>query len=243
MEKIGKSFEVVRKFIENTDPREIALCIKSLEGRAEQIGWGKNADILAVGDKSYRKLCAKKIKDKPLVLDNRPEEEFKYQQKVRALGIKTPASIAIVRNIDTGEEYLIMERIMGPSIGDVVSSEVNAPIPEKYNHDVFFKKLKDNLKKMHDEGIYHRDLHSGNVMIDEEGDPVIIDFGSATEAFSGDEEKYVQTQVKHYDQVNNRYNVVSGRYLEDEMGYESLRSAMNRHINPQVIRIDKPWEL
>lgn len=243
METVGKNFEVIKKFIEDADPKELASCIKSLESRAEQIGWGKNADIFAVGDKAYRKLCAKKIKEKPFLLDNRPEEEFEYQQKVRALGVKTPASIAIVRNIDTGEQYIIMERIMGVSIGDIVSDSVNAPIPEKYSHDDFFEKLKKDLKKMHDDGIYHRDLHMGNVMIDENGDPVIIDFGSATIAFSGDEDKYLQTQVKQYNSRTDRYEVVSGRYLDDDQGFESLKSSMNRHINPQSIRIDKPWEL
>ena len=235
MEKIGKHFEVIKKFIENTDPKELAMCIKSLESRAEQIGWGKNADIFAVGDKSYKKLCAKKIKEKPYLLDNRPEEEFEYQQKVRALGVKTPASIAVVKNIETGEQYIIMERIMGVSVGDVVSSEVNAKIPEKYNHDVFFVKLKDNLKKMHEDGIYHRDLHMGNVMIDENGEPVIIDFGSATIAFSGDDDKYLQTQVKQYNKEKDKYEVVSG--------YESLKSSMARHIYPNPMKIDKPWEL
>lgn len=243
MEKIGKNFEVIKKFIENTDPKELAECIKTLEGRAEQIGWGKNADIFAVGDKEYKKLCAKKIKEKPYLLDNRVEEEFAYQQKVRALGVKTPASVAVIKNITTGEEYIIMERIIGVSIGDIVSSEVNAPIPEKYDHDRFFEKLKQDLKKMHEDGIYHRDLHMGNVMIDEKGDPVIIDFGSATIAFSGDDDKYLQTQVKQYNSEKDRYEVVSGRYLDDDNGYESLRSSMNRHLHPNSINVDKNWKL
>ncbi len=241
MEKIGEHFEVVAKFIESTDPKDLLACIQSLESRAEQIGWGKNADILAVGDRQYKKLCAKKMKEKPLILDNRPEEEFKYQQRIRALGIRTPASVAMIRNTETDETYIIMERINGPSIGDITNDHV--PIPEKYNHEKFFEKLKQNLKKMHEEGIYHRDLHTGNVMVDEDGEPVIIDYGSTTDGFAGDEDLYLQTQVKQYDAVNDRYNVVSGRYLEDDMGYESLKSAMSRVVYPQAYKVDKPWEL
>ncbi len=243
MEKIGKNFELIKKFIESADQRDLLECIKSLEERAEQIGWGKNADIFAVGDKQYKKLCAKKIKEKPYLLDNRPEEEFKYQQMVRELGVRTPLSVAVIKNTDTLEEYIIMERIMGVSIGDVISERISAPIPKSYNHDIFFEKLKQDLKKMHEDGLYHRDLHEGNVMIDENGDPVIIDFGAATRAFAGDKDKYLQTQVKKYNAVTDRYEVVSGRYLDDDMGYESLRSSMGKIVNPVRSVVDKPWQL
>jgi tRNA A-37 threonylcarbamoyl transferase component Bud32 len=241
MEQMGKKFEVIKKFIEDIDPEELLACVQSLEKRSEQIGWGKNADILAVGDKNYRMLCAKKLKPKPYLIDNRPEEEFKYQEMVRELGVRTPFSIAMIRNIETKEEYIIMERIMGVSVGDVVKN--NAPIPEAYNHELFFEKLERDLKKMHEDGIYHRDLHVGNVMIDENGNPVIIDFGSATIAFSGDEDKYVQTQVKKYNSFTDRYEVVSGRYLDDDDGFESIKSSMTSVVYPKAYKIDKPWEL
>lgn len=53
--------------------------------------------------------------------------------------------------------------------------------PEHFDHERFISGLRAYIKVMHDEyRIHHRDLHSGNIMIDREtGDARVIDFGKS----------------------------------------------------------------
>lgn len=70
------------------------------------------------------------------------------------------------------------------------ASQERAHIARLINQDIAYKgilekKHANNLLKaintLHDKGIYHRDLHPRNVMIDVDGNLEIIDFGSAKE--------------------------------------------------------------
>lgn len=229
MEKQAR-FEIIKRFIENKNEEAILACLERLEKDAETIGYGENAEILALTNNEYLSgVCVKKLKKFPKIKDNRPETEFEYQQEINNKhGVRTPLSICHIRDTVTGQEYLIMERIKGVSLGDI--GKGLARFPEKYNHEKFFEKLKADLKKMHDGGIYHRDLHWGNVMVDEEtGDPVIIDFGTASRVFRGDDEKYWQGQVLLYNPETGRYTLADGLLRNDEEAYDNLKDTMKTH--------------
>lgn len=88
-------------------------------------------------------------------------------------------------------DVLVMERLNAVSVKDVV--EMRASLPESFDMNSFFKKLSVFLKKMHDRGIYHRDLHEGNIMIDvTTGNPYVIDFGSSKKQYFSEENPYVE---------------------------------------------------
>jgi tRNA A-37 threonylcarbamoyl transferase component Bud32 len=152
-----------------------------MEFKKVKIGTGKNAEVFVVDEEEFlKKLCVKKVKKFPEVKINPIDIEFDFQDAVNELGIKTPRNVIMVRNKNTKEEYIIMERIMGVSLGDALDPLSTQVLPNAYVHEVFFQKLKNMIEKMHENRIYHRDLHRGNVMCDENGNPVIIDFGAAT---------------------------------------------------------------
>lgn len=94
-------------------------------------------------------------------------------------------SITQKRADGTKMQFSIMEAMNAVSIKDII--ERGADLPEKFNREVFFAALEDFIKKMNAAGIHHRDLHTGNIMINKEtGMPVVIDFGLSVMNHPGD---------------------------------------------------------
>ncbi len=90
------------------------------------------------------------------------------------------------------ESVLVMERIDGPSLEDIFDPKeprFKKDLPEGIDLKKFFDDLQSFVEKMNEHDIHHRDLHMGNIMIDEETHkPVIIDFGfSRKKMFDGED--------------------------------------------------------
>lgn len=184
-------FEVIKRFLEAKNEERILACLERMEKKKKLIGLGKNAEVFVVeNEPMFEKLCAKKVKKLPEVKINSIDIEFDFQEKVSELGIATPRNVMMVRNTETREEYIIMEKIDGVSAGDAMDPKSTMLLPDTYDHDEFFRKLRAMVEKMHENRIYHRDLHEGNVMIDKNGNPVIIDFGAATMGYGDEEDIY-----------------------------------------------------
>lgn len=92
---------------------------------------------------------------------------------------------------DEGElSVLAMERLDAVSIREIIEGEL--PLPGNFEIESFFDKLRNFVERMHNERrIHHRDLHWGNVMVGEGGEPFVIDFGCA--AHGNDEEIYAES--------------------------------------------------
>ncbi len=89
-------------------------------------------------------------------------------------------------------DVLTMERIHGNSIKDVI--EGKAKLPEGFDIELYFKKLEDHLAILHKNNLFHRDLHEGNIMFEQDTHmPVIIDFGNSAEVMQG-EDPYLQSK-------------------------------------------------
>lgn len=212
MEK-GFHLETVKRYIENKETEELLNCLESLEPNAVLIGEGKNAEVFGLDEGKFKSVCMKKIKENPELKCNDIDMEVDFQNRVKSLGVKTPLTFAFLKDTESKEEFILMERIEGCSIGDIVYG--NSKVPDKYNHKKFFENLKNNIKTLHENNIHHRDLHEGNVMIDEKGDPVLIDFGTACTAFSGDEHPYGE-QVRMLNKETGRYEFRNGYFKDDE---------------------------
>ncbi|MCX6762199.1 MAG: phosphotransferase, partial [Candidatus Moranbacteria bacterium] len=88
----------------------------------------------------------------------------------------------------------------------------------------FFAELNDFLRILHTNRIYHRDLHEGNIMIDDKGKPWIIDFGDAVRAFS-EEEAY----VSHFMNPKTK-RLENMRYTSDENNLAKIRSDLRSYV-------------
>ncbi len=205
--------ERVKQYIENKEAEDLLECLERLEPQATQIGYGNNAEVFGLDEGTFKSVCVKRIMKLPLLKCNDLDTEVNFQNRVREMGIKTPLTFAYMIDSDSKDQFILMERVYGVSIKDIVHGTER--VPDNYDHKKFFTKLKENIKIMHENNIHHRDLHEGNVMIDQNGDPVIIDFGTACTSFSGDEHPYGET-VRMLNKNTGRYEFQSGYFKDDE---------------------------
>jgi len=214
----------VEVLIASQETKDLLECIASLEVNAVPIGEGGNAIIYASEEPSFSKVCLKKVKQKQQIICNDINEENDYQIKARKAGVRTPLSLISLKT-DQGD-FMVMERIVGNSVKEILKKEML--MPEKFDYKIFCESLDLQISKMHFAGIFHRDLHDGNVMIDEEGLPVVIDFGTATEG-SGSDYTYSES-VSMYNEKKGRYEFVSGVFKDDIKMVKNIKESLGIFI-------------
>ena len=190
MEKFGHfEVEALEGNIDELFLKEVVDSIEKIQKNKESLGSGRAADVYAFPEESF---CIKEIKNDSWEYNfNDIHTEHELQQDAIEMGIRCPKLIMSIIDTDHKEsKYLVMEKILGPSIKDII--EGKSPIPENFDEEKFWSKAKDMIKKMNNSNLYHRDLHSGNLMVEVETlEPVLIDFGHATHSF-GEDDPYVQ---------------------------------------------------
>lgn len=72
-----------------------------------------------------------------------------------------------------------MEYLSGTSLGSYLKAQPNGKIPQKSCKKIF-KSLANALVYMHSMNIAHRDIKLENIILDEDLNPKIIDFGFST---------------------------------------------------------------
>ncbi|MCX6753181.1 MAG: phosphotransferase [Candidatus Nomurabacteria bacterium] len=208
--------EKVQKIVENKATEDLLACLDVLELRAVSIGEGGNAEVLIAEGTPFEKVCLKRIKNKQQILCNEIDEENKFQIKAQEAGVRTPLPLMSLKT-DKGDCFL-MERIEGYSMKDII--EKPERLPKKFKYNVFFNSLKEQIDLMHKTGIYHRDLHWGNVMVDKKGLPVIIDFGTAIYG-TGSDSTYEESATV-YNENLKRYELRSGIFIDDLVSFKNL---------------------
>lgn len=96
---------------------------------------------------------------------------------------------------------LVMKRIKGKNLQEIVDSpEENKQFLDLFikNQNVFCGELKRAISFLNDNKIKHGDLHMRNIMIDEQGKPVIIDFGVNTHLNDRDDLKDVESTLNSF---------------------------------------------
>jgi TonB family protein len=82
----------------------------------------------------------------------------------------------IVKIYDLGPDYLVMEYVDGQSLASMLSARVR-PRPTRILR--ILADVADAFDHAHRQGIVHRDIKPGNVMIQPDGSPKVMDFGLA----------------------------------------------------------------
>ena len=149
----------------------------------EKKGQGGTSTVYLVKDPNTEKFYVGKILKKE---SNHFDNEVKILKKLKE--IKSPLIINI---IDSGNEeiiranktkkkkqYLILEYASKGELYNYIGCP-GIGLQEKYSKIIFSKILK-GIQECHKMGICHRDLKMQNILLDEEFNPKICDFGFAT---------------------------------------------------------------
>ncbi len=152
----------------------------------EILGRGGQATVHRAEDLRLGRSVALKVFDRLVGLDEKTLVRFK--REARAVSKLSHPGIGKVfdAGVAEGRPFIAMELIEGRSLAELIREEgvgTNAT-----NRDarariatrlVLLEKVAEALAAAHDQGVIHRDLKPGNVMLRPDGSPVLLDFGLA----------------------------------------------------------------
>lgn len=123
---------------------------------------GEDAILKKRVSKSYR---VKEIDNK--IRKMRTKIESKLISDIKTCGVKSP----VLFDVNLEDESILMEKIHGNLVKDIMDSLSSE---DRFN---LAKKIGYNIGLMHNKDIIHGDITSSNMMVDDEGNFVFLDFG------------------------------------------------------------------
>lgn len=187
------------------------------------------------GISNWRKrMQEKRFPFRPITtLGNRPAEEARITNKARKVlegnDVKVPfvyAHFDLERDFKQHDmewedkaQVLFMERMNGFDVKTYIEERLS--LPEDFNIDIFFKKVRDAVDKLQEQKIYHRDIHWGNIMVLSDGNPALIDYGFSTDVVFSDENPFreIKTETKEIH-----------RYKDDDDGIEEVEKQLRDYL-------------
>jgi len=151
---------------------------KLLGGRcklSEMIGTGGMADVYTAHDTRLARQVAVKILRSDLARDPSFVSRFR-KEALAAAGLNHPGIVAVY---DSGEEpapYIVMELVSGHTLRELIHKGERVPLKRALE---IGEGILAALEYSHERGIVHRDIKPANVMITDQGDVKVMDFGIA----------------------------------------------------------------
>ena len=140
------------------------------------IGTGGMADVYIAEDLRLHRKVAVKILRSDLARDPAFIARFK-KEALAAGGLNNPGIVAV---FDSGEDgpnsYIVMELVKGHTLRQVLQSDAEISQDEAVE---IVAEILEALDYSHAQGIIHRDIKPGNIMITDSGKVKVMDFGIA----------------------------------------------------------------
>jgi serine/threonine-protein kinase len=142
----------------------------------ELIGAGGMADVYAAEDRRLSRQVAVKLLRSDLARDPQFIARFK-KEALSAAGLNHPSIVSV---FDSGEEggnsYIVMELVHGKTLRDYMQGGKRLDVEQSLN---LIAGVLEALEYSHQNGIVHRDIKPGNIMITDKGEVKVMDFGIA----------------------------------------------------------------
>jgi len=189
----------------------------------------KIQDYFEVVKDKKRKFIKKGFDFRPQV---DPETEARYSNRANLLLKEAGSEVTVPwvtriielkrgdKNYDTDPRYyweedvtlLHMEKVQGDNIERIILELDEKGVVPNINFEEFSAKLREAIITLHSKGLYHNDLSTRNIMVREDGQPVIIDFGAGHHGLEGQpNEQMYQENLRDLDKTLNWLR----KYLEN----------------------------
>jgi eukaryotic-like serine/threonine-protein kinase len=114
--------------------------------------------------------------------DEEAEKEFRmrFQNEAQAAGrLHHPGIVAVFdvgEDAETRDPYIVLEYVSGEALNRILARERKLPLDRALQ---LTQELAEALDYAHAQGVTHRDIKPGNILVTEDGHPKIADFGIA----------------------------------------------------------------
>jgi serine/threonine protein kinase len=141
-----------------------------------KIGEGGMGTVYLAEDLQMQQEVAIKLLHMAMTTDPEIVERFKTEAKAQ-YKLTHPYIVKLTRLVQNGEQYfIVMEYVEGMTLKEMLAK--TGLLPEDRALPIFHKIIR-GLAYAHSQGIIHRDIKPGNIIIDKNGNPKITDFGIA----------------------------------------------------------------
>jgi len=144
----------------------------------EKLGEGGMGVVYKAEDTKLKREVA--IKFLPHHVSDNKEVKQRFEIEAQAAASLNHSNISTIYSIEefNGDLFIVMEFIDGRELKDIVGrrDSVSLPIKNVINYAI---QIAEGLEAAHKKGIVHRDIKSQNIMISEDGNVKIMDFGLA----------------------------------------------------------------
>jgi eukaryotic-like serine/threonine-protein kinase len=138
----------------------------------EELGQGGMGAVFKARDLRLGREVA--VKFLPADLAARPEFRVRFEREAHALALLNHPNIVTIHDFgqEDGQGYIVMELVAGKSLAALL------PLAPERAIDLVLQ-ICEALSYAHRQGIVHRDIKPGNVLIDDRGNVKVTDFGLA----------------------------------------------------------------
>jgi serine/threonine-protein kinase len=121
-----------------------------------------------------RPVAIKTVKSEYLTKDTREEYLRRFRREAQAAGSLSHHNIVGI--YDVGADYIVMEHVDGITLDGLLRQRTVLSLDEAMR---LLVPLADALDYAHRAGVVHRDIKPGNIMVQPDGRPKLMDFGVA----------------------------------------------------------------
>lgn len=142
----------------------------------EEIGSGAMGVVYSAFDKKLERDVA--LKELPSVFVRDPDRRERFRREALTLAKLTHSGIVQIYDLlDDGERMiLVMELIKGGTLESLIETTAPLSVPEACR---MINSICETLEHVHQKGIVHRDLKPANILIDDQHNLKVTDFGLA----------------------------------------------------------------
>jgi hypothetical protein len=158
---------------------DLTISVRTIDSRYtlhEEIGAGATGSVFKARDTLLDTWVAVKLLKPEYTADRKALERVR-QEILLSRDIAHPNILRVYHLASSdGGTYITMQWIKGGTLAEIIAERGALPTSEVLTLSI---KLSSALAAAHKHNILHRDIKPGNILVDEEGEPYLADFGLA----------------------------------------------------------------